>query len=101
MAIWTRQPQEQQGNYHFSGKFLVTQRVNETIPKQEILQIYQDTLQAVKDNNGLDYLQVFKNEKGVKLFLIDATSKDMFDSGEYDPNDMEYNNCVLCYPNER
>ena len=101
MAKWTRKPQEQKGNYHFSGTFLVTARVDEEIPKSETIAIYEDILRAVQENNGLDYFQVYQDEKGRKLYLIDATSKDRFDSGECDPNDIEYNNCVLCFPEER
>jgi hypothetical protein len=101
MAKWTRQPQEEEGNYHFSGMFAVTAGVDTKIPKDEILQIYQDVLQAVREHDGLDYLQVYQDEKGTKLFFIDATPKDSFDSGDCDPNDPDFNNCVLCFPSER
>lgn len=101
MAHWTRQPQEEEGNYHFSGTFVVTAGVNAKIPRDEILQIYRDVLQAVREHDGLDYLQIYQDERGTKLFFIDATPKDDFDSGECDPNDPDFNNCVLCFPNER
>ena len=101
MATWTRKPQEVEGNYHFSGTFVVTAGVDKTIPKDEILEIYQDVQKFVKEQNGIDYLQVYENEKGEQLYFIDATPKDDFDSGECDPNDVDFNNCVLCYPNER
>jgi hypothetical protein len=101
MATWRRQPQEVEGNYFFSGQFLATARVNEEIPKEEIFGIYLDTKNYVLQENGIDYLQIFTDENGRTLWLIDATPKDRFDSGECDPNDIDFNNCVLCFPEER
>lgn len=33
---WKRQPQEQEGTYFFSGKFLVTRTVYESLGEQEV-----------------------------------------------------------------
>lgn len=101
MKTWTRKPQEQAGNYHFSGTFVVTAGVNQKIPQAEILEIYNDVLDFVKEQNGIDYLQVYQDEQGRKLFFVDATPKDLFDSGECDPKDPDFNHCVLCFPEER
>ena len=83
MATWERKPQEQEGNYHFSGKFLVTRGVNEALSQEEILAIYQEIKQLVEEKEGLDYLQIFVNEKGDKLFFIDQLNKQMIESGDF------------------
>jgi hypothetical protein len=101
MATWTRQPQEVSGNYHFGGKFFVSARVDREVNRGEIYAIQLQIKEDVRQANGLDYLQVFKDENGRTLWLIDATPKDRFDSGECDPNDIDFNNCVLCFPEER
>jgi disulfide oxidoreductase YuzD len=101
MANWTRQPQECSGTYMFSGHFLCTQTVKAKLTDEEIRAIYFDTLQAVKENNGLDYLQVFKNEQGMKLYFIASLNQEMIETGEYDLDDIDHNHCMLCFPEER
>ncbi|WP_367914592.1 hypothetical protein [Leadbetterella sp. DM7] len=101
MAKWIRKAQECEGTYLFKGKMLVSREVHETIPLEEILQIFSDTRKAVTELGGLDYLQVFENENGTKLYFIDSVNKETLESGEFDPDDFNYNNCVLCYPHER
>lgn len=102
MSKWIRQPQEQEGTYMFTGHFLVTAMVRANLSDQEIQSIYLETQQAVNENNGLDYLQVFVNsETGEKLFFIASATREEVDSGEFDPKDIDYHNCVLCYPEER
>jgi uncharacterized protein YjcR len=97
MATWIRKPQETEGNYYFSGTFLVTAGVNTKIPEDEILQIYQEVLQAVQKHQGLDYLQVFTDERERKLFFIDQLDTSMIASGQYDEED---NHCTLMFSNE-
>lgn len=85
----------------FQGQILLTQEVQADIPEEEIIQIINSTQLAAQEQEGLDYLQVFENEKGAKLYFIASANKTMLESGQFDPNDIEYNNCVLCYPHER
>lgn len=97
MATWTRKPQEQAGNYFFSGQFLTTRGVVEQLTPEEILCIYQDIKAFVQGKCGADYLQVYTDEQGRKLYLIDQLSKEMIESGDYSPLD---NHCTLLWAHE-
>ena len=97
MAIWKRQPQEKRGDYFFSGQFLASRGVVSELTPDEILRIYQDIKSFVKDKDGIDYLQIYTDENGRKLYLIDQLSKDMIESGEYAPLD---NHCTLLWAHE-
>ena len=67
---WIRQPQENDGDYHFNGKILVTKGVHEALPPEEVLSLIMETKKAVAESSGLDYLQVFKHkETGQKIHL--------------------------------
>lgn len=94
---WIRQPQECTGTYHFSGKFIVTHRVNEEIPQDEILAIYRDVRNQVVKHGGIDYLVVYKNDSGQKLFFIDQLNDEMIASGRFKH---EYNYCTLMFAEE-
>lgn len=95
---WVRQPQEQKGDYWFSGKFFVTSGVQHLLTSEEILNIYREIQQLVKEQQGIDYLVVFLNsETQQKLFFIDQLSKGMIDSGDFLP---EYNYCTLLLASE-
>ena len=87
MATWKRQPQERKANYFFSGQFFATKGVVTELTADEILHIYHDIKAFVKEQNGVDYLQVYLDENGRKLYLIDQLSADMIASGEYAPLD--------------
>lgn len=97
MATWTRQPQEIGGKYQFSGQFVVTQTVQDELTKLEIIGIYYDVLKFVEEKGGIDYLQVYTDEQGRKLFFIDQLNKDMIESGEHDAED---NYCTLLFAHE-
>jgi hypothetical protein len=94
---WTRKQQEQEGKYFFSGNFYCTQRVNTEIPQDEIMAIYNDVKEFVKEKNGVDYLQVFEDRKGGKLFFIDQLNEEMIASGGFTPED---NHCTLMFASE-
>lgn len=81
MATWTRKPQEQDGNYFFFGQFLATRSVVEELPTNEIISICHDIKTFVHQKNGVDYLQVYTDEQGRKLYLINQLSKEMIESG--------------------
>jgi len=97
MAHWQRQQQERRGNYFFSGQFLATRGVATELTADEILHIYSDIKAFVNEQRGVDYLQVYLDENGRKLFLIDQLSKDMIESGEYAPHD---NHATLLWAHE-
>ncbi len=98
MKKWKRKLQEQQGTYYFSGKFLMTNGVQHLLSPEDILAIYQDVQQLVKENEGIDYLVTYIHEDTKqKLFFIDQLNKEMIDSGDYAP---EYNVCTLMLAEE-
>lgn len=94
---WTRKPQEQEGKYYFNGTFYLTAGVKQALSEEEIKAIYNDVQAFVKEKDGIDYLQVFTNEKGTKLFFIDQLDKTMIESGEY-PS--AFNHCTLMFAHE-
>lgn len=97
MAIWKRNPQEKKGNYFFSGQFLATRGVVTELTTEEIMSIYKDIRNFVRDTSGVDWLQVYTDEKGRKLYLIDQLSQEMIESGEFSPLD---NHCTLLWAHE-
>lgn len=97
MTTWTTQAQECEGTYHFSGQFLVTYQVHEKLPLNEILEIHQETQRLVALNDGIDYLLVFTDDQGRKLFFIDQLNKEMIESGEHPK---EHNHCTLMFADE-
>ena len=97
MAIWTRQKQECEGSYFFSGQFYATRGVSQDLSPAEILSIYMDVQAFAKQKNGIDYLQVYTDEQGRKLFFIDQLNTEMIASGEYRPED---NHCTLLWAHE-
>lgn len=98
MATWTRQPQEQENQkYQFSGQLIVTAGVGQALTKVEIIGIYYDVLKFVEEKGSIDYLQVYIDEKGRKLFFIDQLDSMMLASGEYSPED---NYCTLLFAHE-
>lgn len=75
---WVLQPQEQPGTYRFSGQMYMTTTVANAIPQDTILEIVADVWRRVLENDGADYLQVFKNcETGEKIFVIDQLNQEM------------------------
>ena len=98
MANWTRQPQEQEESYFFSGKFLVTRGIDTELSKEEILSIYENVQQFVQEKDGIDYLQVFTDEQNRKLFFIDQLNTEMIESGNF--NLEEDNHCTLMFAHE-
>lgn len=97
MATWTRKPQETKGTYQFTGQLVVTASVSAALKKVEIIGIYYDILKFVEEQGGVDYLQVYTDEKGRKLFFIDQLDKTMIESGDHDTED---NYCTLLFAHE-
>ena len=67
------------------------------LSKEEILGIYQDMKAFVEEKQGIDYLLVYLDENGRKLFFIDQLNKSMIASGDYEP---EHNHCTLMFAHE-
>lgn len=97
MATWTAQPQECEGTYYFSGQFLITTNVKEQLSMFEIIGIYESVKALVQENDGIDYLLVFTDDQGRKLFFIDQLNKEMIESGQYREED---NHCTLMFADE-
>ncbi|MHC4158413.1 MAG: hypothetical protein ACYSSO_04960 [Planctomycetota bacterium] len=66
-------PQEKKGNYKFNGRFVATAAAIEKFGKAVIVAAHIMLLKQVKQNDGLDYLQVFEID-GEKLWFIDDIS---------------------------
>lgn len=97
MLTWTRKPQETFGTYFFSGTLYTTQGVQAALAYDEILTIYQDVQAFVKQENGIDYLQVYECSDGRKVWLIDQLDQEMIESREFNPED---NHCTMILPEE-
>ena len=90
---WKRQPQERQGTYRFSGKFVVTQGIAQLLSEAEIMLLYWEVRYLVEQNDGIDYFVVFTHEgTGQELFFIDQINDEMKASGGH-PQEHDY--CTL------
>jgi hypothetical protein len=66
-------PQEKEGSYQFSGKFVSTRNAIEKFGEPVIFAAYTLLQKEVKQKGGLDYLQVFEID-GQRLWFIDDVS---------------------------
>jgi hypothetical protein len=97
MSTWTRLPQEQEGTYQFGGSFYVTQGVLAILTLEEILSIYLEIQALAEKTGGIDYIQVYANEKGDKLFFIDQCNAEMMAEESFRE---EFNHCTLICSHE-
>lgn len=98
MTTWTRKPQERDDQkYFFSSRFYVTRTVYDELHSDEISAIYNDVRSFAQEKNGIDYLQVYVDSTGRKLFFIDQLNEQMLKSGDYSP---EHHYCTLLFANE-
>lgn len=97
MCTWKRQPQQCKGTYLFSGQLYVTRGVAAELHREEILLIYQDVRTFAEQQGGIDYLQVYEDKEGRRLFFIDQLSKLQLESGQYQN---EHNYATLLFPSE-
>lgn len=96
MRKWMRQPQEQKGDYWFSGECFLTRGVFEEIPTVEIHAIIADLQNFVEQEQGVDYLQVYVDEHGRRLWIMDdLTKEDLQEKGS-----QEYNRFHILFPDE-
>ena len=93
---WNRQPQERDDQkYFFNGKCLVTRGAQELLSEEDALNIIAELQKLAKEQNGLDYLQAFKNEDGKKIWVIDQLDEKM--KTEHPP---EHNYFTILLPSE-
>jgi len=93
---WKRQPQERDDQkYFFNGKCLVTRGAQELLTEEETLKIIAELQKLAKENNGLDYLQVYKNENEKKVWVIDQLDEKM--KPEHPP---EHDHFTILLPSE-
>lgn len=97
MCTWTRQPQERAGTYMFAGKLYVTRGIDTELPLEEILFIYWDVKAFAEHHGGADYLQVYIDGLGRKIFAIAQLSEEQLESNNYTNAD---NYCTLMFAHE-
>ena len=97
MNIWTPKSQEKKGTYLFNGAFLATKKVADELPLQEILFLYQDVVIRAHIQGGIDYLQLYENQWGRRLFFIDQLNREMLESGEFEE---DHHHCTLMFEEE-
>lgn len=73
---WERQPQECQGDCFFNGFGIITDKLQEEVPEEELKSILKDLFRFIQEENGIDYLAVYKRKKdGKKIYIIDESSQ--------------------------
>ena len=92
---WIHQPQEQDGDYWFDGRIFMTNNIQADIPQIELMGIINHLQTLAKEQEGIDYLQVFKTEEGDKIFIIDQITKSQIETSP-----KEYHYCTILYPYE-
>ena len=98
---WKRRPQEQKGDYYFNGTMYCTTKVMNAIGLEIVSAIVHDLKARAKAEQGIDYLQVYERNDGLKIFCIDQLSKKMMESGDYTPEEIsEYNHFTILFPEE-
>ena len=101
MSKWTRQPQEVEGDYFFEGTLVCTPGAGSLLGILDVLQIMHELRRAARDNDGLDYLQVYKTAKGEKIWIMDALSRSMKTDGSYSASEAcEYDITTILLPEE-
>jgi len=95
---WVRQPQETGGAYVFAGQMYQTSGIQNSISPEVIHEICNDVKQFAKEQNGIDYLVVYKHrETDQKIFFIDQITGEEAASGKYQTAE---NYCTLMLASE-
>lgn len=95
VARWEHQNPEREGNYWFNGQIFTTNQVQADIPEIELVAIITYLQTLAFERKGIDYLQVFVNEDGDKIFVIDQLTKQQVETSP-----KEYHYCTFLYPHE-
>ncbi|MBL7773423.1 MAG: hypothetical protein JNM95_11220 [Chitinophagaceae bacterium] len=98
MAHWIRQNQEREGEkYFFNGLFYCTRAVSMELTEVEIAFLYLDVINYAQESNGIDYLQIYRDDQNRTLYFIDNLSEIQINSGNYS---QEENYCTLLFSHE-
>ena len=101
MVIWKRKVQERPGDYYFSGRGYMTRGVQATLSPKEIAFVIADLQNFVREEDGVDYLQIFVSDDGRKVWCIDQLSRSMKEGGDYTPAQVaEYDYWTMLLPEE-
>ena len=96
MAIWKRLPQENEGqDFWFQGRCLLTHGVSTNLSPEEVQAILADLHEFVKEKQGVDYLQVYEREGGLRVWIIDQVPK-----SELDDHPLSHNHYTILFPEE-
>ncbi len=96
MAIWTRLPQEQEDqDFWFAGSCFLTRGVTTTLTSEEVLFILTDLHEFVNQKQGIDYLQVYERDDGLRVWVIDQVPK-----SELNAHPLSHNHFTLLFPEE-
>jgi len=99
--VWTRKPQECDGDYFFNGRGVMTVEIGKNLTQGEIMEIYFDLHNFVEANNGIDYLVVYESNQKDKIFIIDQLSKAMLEGDGYtEEQKEEYNYYTIMFAHE-
>jgi hypothetical protein len=101
MNKWRRKEKERDGDYYFSGRAYMTRGVQRELSDVEITWIIADLKQAVREHDGLDYLQVYTADDGRTIWVIDQLSTSMKESDDYTDEQLkQYDYFTLLLPSE-
>ena len=87
MATRTLQRQEREGTYMFCWQIYTTAMIAEAFTPLQINAFVQQVRKQAKEKGGLDYLQIFKDEAGNKIYFIDNLTPEQVSSGQYNTAD--------------
>lgn len=94
---WEHQPPEQEGDYWFNGKLFFTNQIQADLLELELIAIITYLQTLALERKGIDYLQVFINEDGDKIFVIDQITKQQVENPEVKE---EYHYATILYSHE-
>ena len=101
MTTWKRLPQEQQGDYFFSGQAYMTRGIQDALSPEEVALVVADLQAFVQQENGVDYLQCYEADDGRRAWCIDQLRQSVKDSGEFTPEQLaEYDHWTILLPDE-
>ena len=96
MATWKRLPQEQENqDYWFTGSCFLTRNVFDKLSSEEVQWILSDLREFVKEKQGIDYLQVYERDDGLRVWAIDQIRKI-----ELNDHPVEHNHFTLLFPED-
>jgi hypothetical protein len=96
MATWTRLPQEEEDqDYWFAGSCFLTRGISGTLSSEEVMYILTDLYEFVKEKQGIDYLQVYERDDGLRVWVIDQIRR-----SELNDHPHAHNNFTLLFPEE-